>query len=121
MTLLEKQMLFAWLLGKLLSFAETAGIAVTMGETYRTPEQAALNAKKGTGIAKSLHTLRLATDVMCFRRIDKKWRWLKTGAEDEYRRLGSYWKSLHPLCRWGGDFVPKPDPGHFSLEHGGVK
>lgn len=118
MTLVEKQILFAWLLGKLLTFVENAGLAVTTGECYRTPQQAQWNAAHGKGIAKSLHILRLAIDLQCFRKIDKKWRWLKTGAEEEYRRLGAYWKSLHPLCAWGGDFTP-PDPGHFSVRHDG--
>ena len=31
-----------------------------------------------------------------------------------YSELGAYWKTLHPLCRWGGDFKSK-DYNHFSF------
>lgn len=42
---------------------------------------------------------------------------------DHYRSLGEKWKTLHPLARWGGDFVGENegDGGHFSFEDGGVK
>lgn len=40
----------------------------------------------------------------------------------EWQAIGAHWKTLHPLCRWGGDFLtadgqPKLDVGHFSLAH----
>lgn len=109
----DAQLLFPRLLGKLLTYAaESAGIALKMGECHRTPEQAKWNAEHGLGIANSLHTERLAVDLLCFREIGGKWVWLKTGAEPEYRVLGNYWKGLHPDCAWGGEFG---DPGHLSL------
>ena len=37
---------------------------------------------------------------------------------EDHRKLGEFWESLHPLCRWGGRFG---DGNHYSLEHGGVK
>ena len=37
---------------------------------------------------------------------------------EDYRELGDFWKSLDPLCRWGGDFR-NPDGGHFSIAHQG--
>lgn len=40
---------------------------------------------------------------------------------DDYRALGEKWKTLHPLARWGGDFVGAWDSGHFSFEWAGVR
>lgn len=122
MTLGEKQRLFAQLIGELLVWCYDNDYEVTFGEAYRTPEQAALNAKTGAGISNSLHTKRLAVDVNLF--LDTT----KGGDEDvyqanseAYKPLGDYWKTLHPLCRWGGDFKSRPDGNHFSMEHEGVK
>lgn len=115
MTLGDKQKLFAKLVGKLLTWVyENSIYTVTFGEAYRTSEQAKINAQKGRGIANSLHTQRLAIDLNLF--VEG---FYQTNSE-KYRPLGDFWKSLHPLCRWGGDFK-KPDGNHFSLEHDGVK
>jgi len=43
---------------------------------------------------------------------------LKHGWEPQWKQAGDFWKSLHPLCRWGGDFG---DANHISLEYGGFK
>jgi hypothetical protein len=80
---------------------------LTGAELYRTPEQAALNAKKGSGIKNSLHTQRLAIDLNLF--IDGEYR-TDTKA---YRELGEFWKGLSPNNRWGGDFS-RPDGNHFE-------
>lgn len=115
MTLGERQRVFTRLVGKLIEHAYSVGYELTFGETYRTPEQAALNAKAGTGIANSLHGMRLAIDLNLF----------KDGAylssSEDHRPLGEFWKTLHPECRWGGDFKPRPDGNHYSLEYGGIK
>lgn len=55
MTLSEKQQLFTIMVANLIHWAEEHGYRLTFGEAYRTPEQAALNAKKGSGITNSLH------------------------------------------------------------------
>src|SRR4051812_37238025 len=98
MTLGEKQRRFTQLVGRLIEFAYSNGYELTFAEAYRTPEQAALNAKSGAGIANSLHTKRLAVDLMLF--IDGVWQ----TSPDAYRPLGDYWKTLDPECAWGGDF-----------------
>ena len=123
MTLGEKQRIFTRLVGILIEWAYRNGYEITLGEAYRTPEQAALNAKKGTGIANSLHTQRLAIDLNLF----KNGVYL-TDSED-YKQLGVIWKSMSESgfkCCWGGGFRdakgnPKPDGNHFSIEHGGIK
>lgn len=115
MTLREQQSLFVMLVGGLIEHAYSAGYELTFGEAWRTPEQARLNAQRGSGIVNSLHCERLAIDLNLFR--DGK---LLTSVED-YRPLGEYWKSLHSLARWGGDFTTRPDADHFSLTYGGVQ
>lgn len=114
MTLGEKQRLFTKLVAKLILWSYENGYELTFGETLRTAQQAAENAQTGAGIKRSLHLVRLAVDLNLFR--DGRYR---TDSED-YKALGDYWKSLDPLCRWGGDFS-KPDGNHFSLEHEGVR
>jgi hypothetical protein len=110
MTLGEKQELFAFLLPRLLDQAHALGFKCRMGECWRPPETAALYAQQGKGISNSVHTIKLAVDLLLFRAGA-----YLTNSED-YRTLGEWWESLHPLCRWGGRFR---DGNHFSLTHEG--
>jgi hypothetical protein len=112
MTLREKQSLFVQLVAQLILEAQMRGYQLTFGEAYRTPEQAALNAANGTGIANSLHTQRLAIDFNLF----KDGKYLASTAA--HRPLGEWWEQQHELCRWGGRFK---DGNHYSLEHQGRK
>lgn len=114
MTLGEKQRLFVRLFAEFVLWCYENDYELSDGEAYRTPEQAALNAAKGTGIANSLHTKRLARDVNLF--IEGKYQM----TSEAYRPLGEKWESMHPLNRWGGRFK-KPDGNHFSMEHEGVR
>jgi len=113
MTLSEKQQLFTIMVANLVLWAESRGFRLTYGEAYRTPEQAALNAKKGSGISNSLHTQRLAVDFNLF--INGKYQ----DKSEAYLPLGEYWESLGGS--WGGRFKSIPDGNHFSLEHNGVR
>ncbi|EPW0457386.1 M15 family peptidase, partial [Escherichia coli] len=88
MKLSEKQQLFAVMIADLIHWAQEHGYRLTFGEAYRTPEQAALNAKSGKGIRNSLHTLRLAVDFNLF--INGKYQ----ADTDAYRPLGEYWESI---------------------------
>lgn len=115
MDLIEKQQVFVYRVAELVSWAWANGYKLTYGETWRTPEQAALNAKTGKGIKNSLHGERLAVDFNLFR--GSKW---LTRTED-FKPLGEYWESLstpEAKCAWGGHFG---DGNHFSIEHGGRK
>lgn len=112
MTLSEKQALFTVKVAQLINWADERGYRLTFGEAYRTPEQAARNAKKGSGISNSLHTQRLAVDFNLF--INGQYQQDSAA----YRPLGEYWESIGGA--WGGRFS-KPDGNHFSLEHNGVR
>ncbi|PPS50411.1 M15 family metallopeptidase [Citrobacter braakii] len=113
MTLGEKQQLFTIKVANLVLWAETKGYRLTYGEAFRTPEQAALNAKKGSGISNSLHTQRLAVDFNLFINGEYQTR------TEAYLPLGEYWESQGGS--WGGRFKSNPDGNHFSLEHNGVR
>lgn len=112
MTLGEQQRLFVQLIGRLIGWAYENGLELTFGEAFRTSEQAALNAAKGSGITNSLHTDRLAIDMNLFVNGEYK------ADTQSYRGLGEHWETLHPLCRWGGRFT-KADGNHFSVAFGG--
>ncbi len=114
MTLSEKQTIFALNIAKLILWAAQNGYGLTFGEAWRSDAQAALYAKQGKGIANSLHRLRLAVDFNLF----VQGQFLET--PEAHAPLGKYWKTLHALNRWGGDFTTK-DANHYSMEHEGVK
>ena len=111
----QKQSLFAYLFAKLILHAYELGYEITLGEAWRSEAEALRLAKTGAGAKKSLHIERMAADINLFR----GGIWLTRS--DDHKALGAYWKSLHPLCRWGGDFKPPapPDGNHYSLYHDG--
>jgi hypothetical protein len=119
--LYEKRVIFTRCLARLIVRAnEKPGQTCAIDQTKRTQAEADANAKKHTGISNSLHNLGLAGDLLLY--YDGKY--LKDS--EDYRDLGTFWKGLHPLARWGGDFkdkkgAPDPDGNHFSIEHDGVK
>lgn len=113
MTLRELQSLHVKCTGLLIAYAYANGYQLTWGETLRSVQQALDNAASGKGISNSLHLIGLAVDLHLF----------KDGAylsdSKDYALLGQYWKSLHPLCAWGGDFITRPDGNHFSITYEG--
>lgn len=113
MSLLQEE--FAQAAAKLIQKATELGYTVTFGEAWRTPQQAALNAQAGTGIAHSLHIERLAIDLNFF----KDGQYVQDGSL--LREVGEWWKALGPKYRWGGDFVHLPDGNHFSITPDGVR
>ena len=113
LTLGQKQRIFTRNIGLLIGWAYREGFELTFGEALRTAEQAALYAKQGKGSARSVHLVRLAVDFNLF--IDGVY---QTRSE-AYAPLGAFWKKLHPLNRWGGDFKMR-DGNHFSMTHDGV-
>lgn len=115
MKLVEKQQIFASLVPRLIAHAIMKGYQVTLGETWRSPEEAKRLAKLGLGIVNSLHTRKLAIDIDLWK--DGK---LLDDSKD-YKFLGEYWESLGgPLFQtcWGGRFK-RVDGRHFSIADGG--
>ena len=106
-----EQAIFAQNIGKLIDFIYSKNYSCTLGDAYRTPEQAALYAKQGKGIVDSLHCKRLAIDLNLF---DTSLKYLPQG--DDYRTFGEYWESLHPQNRWGGRFKTLVDSNHFEMK-----
>lgn len=113
--LLKLQALFSSCLARLLLWTEGNGYVVTFGEAWRTPEMVLIYVQQGKGVSSSLHPDRLAVDLNLFCSDGTP---LKTA--DDYRPLGEYWKSLNPLCCWGGDFH-RVDADHFSVTYQGRK
>lgn len=117
MKLRDKQSIFAKLISCLIIDAYSLGYEITLGEAYRSPEEAQRLANLGLGIKNSLHTMRLAVDINLF----KNGVYL-TKTED-YEVLGLLWESWSGpdfKCRWGGRFKRR-DGNHFSIEHLGIK
>lgn len=114
MKLSEKQRLFAFNIGKLIIWTYGEGYELTFGEAQRSQAQAEANAKSGKGVANSLHLIRLAIDLNLF--IKGQY----VIESEAHRPLGEYWKSLHPLNCWGGDFKRR-DGNHYSMQHDGMK
>jgi hypothetical protein len=111
MELWEKQSLFAQNVAKLIQYANSIRLNVTLGEAMRSKEQAEIYAKEGKGIEHSLHCERLAIDLNLF---DEHGTYLTNAAP--YKMLGDYWVTLHPLNRWGGIFK-RVDLDHYEMQN----
>lgn len=116
MTLLEKQFAFASLIPLLINKALELGFTVTLGECWRSQEEAARLAKAGLGIKNSLHIIKLAIDINLFRN------GVYMTDNEAHRGLGTYWESLSNgkeyVTYWGGHFG---DGNHYSIGHGNRK
>lgn len=113
-TLRQKQSRFALGVALLIQHADSLGYQVTLGEAWRTPEQAKWNAANGIGTVSSLHIERLAIDLNLY----KDGNWLQTS--NDHKPLGEWWESLGPDYRWGGRFS-RPDGNHYSITPDGKR
>jgi hypothetical protein len=105
----DKQFKFAQDVAKLIQYITSIGYSCTLGEAYRTAEQAAIYAHNGTGIRNSQHCERLAIDLNLF---DNKGEYI-SAYTDKYQKIGDYWESLDAFNKWGGYFSRK-DCNHFE-------
>ena len=127
-TLRERRVLFTFLLAHLVLYADHhGGWEVALGEGYVIPERkvdthlGVLNAKDAVHRRGSLHYDGCAVDLLLY----VNGQYITDSAHPAYAELGRYWLSLHPMCRWGGDWDEdgKPaepgehDANHFSLSN----
>lgn len=110
MTLQQKQAIFAQNVSRLIDHIFSIGFTCSIGEVFRTAEQAALYAKEGKGISDSQHCKKLAIDIQLF---DENGKYLSDS--DHYKQAAIYWESLHPDNRSGIHFK-RIDGNHFEMK-----
>jgi hypothetical protein len=109
MSLVPEQAAFLLDVCRLIQYATSQGWTITGGELYRTLEQQQIHVKAGRSkTMNSNHLRRLAIDLNFFK--DGKLVWDK----NTFAPLGSYWETLHPKNRWGGNFRSLVDVPHFE-------
>lgn len=106
----EKQAAFAKNVSSLIRYIFSSGFNCTLGEAFRSQEQADIYAKEGKGIEDSLHCKRLAIDLNLF---DSAGTYLSE--TEDYEHFGDAWEKLHPANRWGGRFK-RADGNHFEMQ-----
>lgn len=115
MTLRQKQSIFARLVPSLINKAYELGYEITLGEAYRSPEEAERLYKLGLGKKNSLHIIKLAIDINLFKD------GVYLSSTEAHRELGEFWESLSTEqyeCCWGGRFS---DGNHYSIRHSNRK
>ena len=108
MQLFKEQAAFAKDVSILLVHIFQSDYLCTLGEAWRSHEQAELDAKMGTGIVNSQHCKRLAIDLNLY---TKDGEYLKDDVH--YKPFGVFWESLSKENRWGGHFK-RDDADHFE-------
>ena len=114
-TLREKRCRFSRNVTLLGQYISLQGYEYAFDQFKRTQAEADANVANATGISRSLHILGLAVDINLY----KDGVYLESS--ESHRFSGEFWKSLGADHRWGGDFRPKQDGNHYSIEHDGVK
>lgn len=112
LTLIQKQKIFSKKMAELILSAYSLGYEITMGECFRTLEQADIYASTGKGVRNSQHCLRLAVDLNLFKN------GLLVTDSFGHTELGTIWKSWSTedyKMIWGGDFWPNPDGNHYEM------
>jgi hypothetical protein len=105
--LADYQQDFSQLVALLILKAGQLGFGVSLGEAWRSPEEA-----ERKGFANSNHCRRLAIDLHLFR----AGKYL--ARTEDHAELGAWWEAQDPRCRWGGHFN---DGNHYSFDWRGVR
>ncbi len=122
MSLSGYQQQFTINLAKLIAFASSLGVGLTMGDAFRSndqqllfyygrtfdDEQKLVKTKRRSWTLSSNHMRRLAQDYNFF--IDGK----LVYKHEKITQLGDYWEGLHEKNRWGGNFKHTDTP-HFEM------
>jgi len=110
MSMSNKQWEFLKDFASLILYAERLGYKLTSGELLRPDQIQEIYLAEGkTQVKRSQHQDKLAGDINLF--VDGEIQWSKN---EHWEKLGTYWKSLSPKNRWGGDFKSLEDPYHFE-------
>ena len=119
LTLGQKQELFARLLGQFLQwFHGHLDWRMRIQEGFVGLTDAADGDHDGPHMKGGAHYNKLGLDFALFIRDERGVPFHVIGHHDAWDQIGAYWKGLHPLCRWGGDFASR-DYNHISLFHDG--
>ena len=110
---IAKQQAFAAMLGLLIHYAALRGWGLTLAEGY-VGDSIDKPGEDSPHKRTHNHFIRMAQDLNLW----VEGRWVRDGSAPEWLQLGYFWKTLHPLARWGGDWA---DANHFSLAHNGKK
>ncbi len=117
-SMIQEQSTFLLHVSELIRKAAELGFMTSGGELFRTPEQQALHVKNGRSTTmNSQHLKRLAVDLNFFKPDASGEPRLTYGIED-LRPLGTYWESLDPANRWGGNWNTFKDTPHFERREG---
>jgi hypothetical protein len=112
MRLSERQRLFSKCFQKLLRFIHDSDWECTIGEVQRTRYQQQRYVDEGKSwTMSSKHLDKCAVDLFLW--VEGRITW----DHDDYKVLGNYWKTLDPLCVWGGDWRHR-DSAHFEIDDG---
>ena len=95
MSLRQDQSKFVIKVAELILYAYAQGYELSFGDAWATAGHK----------ENSMHYKRLAIDLNLF----KGGEWLSL--TEDHKTLGEYWKSLDPMCTWGGDWN---DGNHYS-------
>jgi hypothetical protein len=111
--LLARQQLFSKLLAELILYAYSRGYKLTLAEVGVQGSRRSRDGRTyedGVHMRDSLHYARLAADLNLF--VNDLF--IRDSRSVAWQDLGSYWQTLHPLCRWGGTFT-RADANHVSI------
>ena len=106
MNLIQNQRQFSKDVATLINHIFDEGYSCSLGEAWRTKEQAEWNVAHHVGILNSLHCSRLAIDLNIF---DNQGHLLSK--PEQWEKFGCFWENLDPANRWGG---------RFKGTHGGI-
>lgn len=111
----QAQSVFAHHIALLILHIESKGYEVTLGEAWRSPEEADRLAATGQGIRRSLHCDRLAVDLNLFKD------GVYLSRTEDHKQFGEWWIKQHELARWGGYIKTRvgSDGNHYSFANGG--
>lgn len=94
MTLFENQVLFAKDVALLIKYITDNDMVCVFGETFKTPDQAKINARRTFGRTNGLASRHLSIDIHIFNK--------DGGLAPNLNKVVCFWESLDDANSWGG-------------------